>query len=195
MSACVLPPMLAKAGCQLIKQGRKLIVLDGDGAELEQGTRGRWEWLCAASAAMLIERVADALGLQHELHLKQLKMRLWRPGDDPEAAPWRPFEAALAWLAEVEAARAAAEAQRLAAEARRWLGRFVSLLGGLLQGMSQLRARVRRQRAQSVGRVGVLGQVVGGPLVAWAWTVGGGLPVAWAWTPGRGPPIWAGAEA
>jgi xanthosine utilization system XapX-like protein len=187
--------MLAVAGCRLVVEGRTLIVFDRHGCEVERGTRGRWEWLCAASAAMLIERVADALGLQHELHLKQLKMRLWRPGDSAEAAPWRPFEAALAWLAEVEATRAAVEAQRLAAKARRWLGRFVSLLGGLLQGMSQLRARVRRQRAQSVGRVGVLGQVVGGPLVAWAWTVGGGLPVAWTWASGRGPPLRAGAEA
>jgi hypothetical protein len=173
--------MLKLAGCRLLIEGRTLIVLDSAGQELERGTRGRWEWLCAASAAMLVERWADALGLRHELHLKHLQMRLWRPGDDPEAAPWLPFAAALGWLAEVEATRAAQKAQRAAAEVRRWLAQFVRRLGALLQGVRRSRGRVRRQGAQVVGRVGELGLIERGSVAVWGWA------------PEQGPPGWSGS--
>lgn len=176
MSALELPLMLKLAGCRLVVEGRALIVLDRDSAELERGTRGRWEWLCAASAAAQIERWADALGLGHELHGQHLQMRFWQAGEDPEATPWRPFAAALAWLAEVEAARVAAAAKRLTAAAQRWLAWFAPLLGVLLQGVCWLRGLVRRRVVQIVGRAGMLGLIERG------------LSASWVWAAGRGPP-------
>jgi hypothetical protein len=98
--AVELSPALALAGCRLVEQGRKLVVLDRDGQELERAGRGRWAWLLAVCELLLIERWSEALGLSWTLHPAHLSMRLWWPGEEPEAAPWRAFGVVLSWLVE-----------------------------------------------------------------------------------------------
>ncbi|HEU4324689.1 MAG TPA: hypothetical protein VFS21_16210 [Roseiflexaceae bacterium] len=95
----LLPPALARAGCCLVAAGRQLVLVDRDGVALERGSAARLDWLLAAGALALVRRLAQRLGLRDELHPRHLWVRLWRPGEDPAAAPWRRFEDALDWLA------------------------------------------------------------------------------------------------
>lgn len=111
-------PGLALAGCRLVVEGRQLVVLDPDGRELERAGRGHWEWLRAVCSQHVIEHLADDLGLRHELHPQHLWMRLWWPGEEPEAVPWRPFEAALRWLVSEAPALLAARQAQAAQEAQ-----------------------------------------------------------------------------
>ncbi|HEU4328676.1 MAG TPA: hypothetical protein VFS21_36400 [Roseiflexaceae bacterium] len=94
-----LPPALARAGCRLVADGRRLVLLDRDGVALERGSASRLDWLLAAGAQALVRRLAQRLGLRDELHPRHLWVRLWRPGEDTATAPWRTFEDALDWLA------------------------------------------------------------------------------------------------
>lgn len=98
-----LPPALEQAGCRLIVVKRQIAVLDRDGVELERAPRKQADWLWSASSYALIERWAAQLGLCHALHLHELRVRLWWPGADPEAAAWLEFDQALANLAAIAA--------------------------------------------------------------------------------------------
>lgn len=89
MSAVTLPALpaaLERAGCTLAVVGRQLAVQDRDGRELERVPRRQAEWLWLASTHALIERQAEALGLRHALHEHALRVRLWWPAQDAEAA-------------------------------------------------------------------------------------------------------------
>jgi hypothetical protein len=118
-AATELSPALVLAGCRLVEESRKLVVLDADGQKLERAGRGSWEWLFAVCEQLLIERWSEALGLSWTLHPEHLWMRLWWPGEAPEAATWRPFGAALRWvIEEAPAILAARQAQEAAQEAQ-----------------------------------------------------------------------------
>jgi hypothetical protein len=98
---------------------RQIAVLDPDGVLLERAPRRHLAWLWLASTHALIERQAAQLGLRQELHTEHALVRLWRPAQDAEGAPWRSFEAALELLAAltagapVELAQAHDQAQTL----------------------------------------------------------------------------------
>jgi len=94
-----LPPALERAGCAVAVVERQIAVLDPDGVLLERAPRKHLAWLWLASTHALIERQAEALGLRQQLHAEQALVRLWRPDQDAEGAPWRTFEGALALLA------------------------------------------------------------------------------------------------
>ncbi|HEU4328896.1 MAG TPA: hypothetical protein VFS21_37510 [Roseiflexaceae bacterium] len=111
----LMPPALARAGCRLVVDGRKLVLLDRGGVELERGPAGQLDWLLAAGSLALIRRLAQRLGLRDELHPKELRVRLWWPKDDPETVPWRSFEAALDWLTTLMAVPAVAKRVRVVA--------------------------------------------------------------------------------
>jgi hypothetical protein len=114
-----LPPVLERAGCAVAVVERQIAVLDRDGVLLERAPRKHLAWLWLASTHALIERQAAQLGLRQELHAQQALVRLWRPAQDAEGAPWRSFEAALELLAAlaagapVELAQADDQAQTL----------------------------------------------------------------------------------
>jgi hypothetical protein len=82
---------------------RQIAVLDPDGVLLERAPRRHLAWLWLASTHALIERQAAQLGLRQELHTEHALVRLWRPAQDAEGAPWRSFEAALELLAALAA--------------------------------------------------------------------------------------------
>ncbi|HEU4327623.1 MAG TPA: hypothetical protein VFS21_31070 [Roseiflexaceae bacterium] len=123
MSAAAVPslgtlaPALAEAGCALLAVGRQLVLLDQRGDELERGSSGRLDWLVAAGGLALIRRLAAGLGLSAELHGERLLVRLWWPGDNPEAAPWLRFEQAVRWLLHAAPALLAAHEAATAAAA------------------------------------------------------------------------------
>jgi hypothetical protein len=102
MSTLKLPPLLECAGCALAVRDEHIAVLDRDGYELAQARPSQAAWLWTASTAALIERRAAVLGFRHELHERDLRFRLWRPGLSPNVAPWQTFPDALTWLARVE---------------------------------------------------------------------------------------------